>query len=79
MHVIGPYLEINFGGTPIPIWANDDLSEMICIGSIEQLQQETGMTNITDLHRDPKSYPPCTREWMIPMMLSRKIDMYDES
>ena len=41
-----------FWGTPIPIWANADLSEMICISSIEQLQQETGMANITDLHRE---------------------------
>ena len=41
-----------FWGTPIPIWANEDLSEVICIGSIEQLQQETGVANITDLHRE---------------------------
>jgi isoleucyl-tRNA synthetase len=40
-----------FWGTPIPIWANSDLSEVICIGSIAQLEQETGM-KITDLHRE---------------------------
>jgi isoleucyl-tRNA synthetase len=40
-----------FWGTPIPIWANADLSEVICIGSIEQLEQETGC-KVTDLHRE---------------------------
>ena len=29
-----------FWGIPIPIWATEDKSEMICIGSVEQLQTE---------------------------------------
>ncbi|KAL3911779.1 MAG: hypothetical protein SGILL_007149 [Bacillariaceae sp.] len=40
-----------FWGTPIPIWANEDLSETICIGSIAQLEELTG-TKVTDLHRE---------------------------
>ncbi len=39
-----------FWGTPIPIWVSDDLQEIICIGSIAELQQYTSV-NITDLHR----------------------------
>ena len=40
-----------FWGTPLPIWTNEDGSEMICIGSIAQLEKLTG-TKITDLHRE---------------------------
>ena len=40
-----------FWGTPIPIWANEDLSEVVCIGSIDQLAEATG-TRVTDLHRE---------------------------
>jgi isoleucyl-tRNA synthetase len=40
-----------FWGTPLPIWANDDMSEIICIGSIAQLEGLTG-TKVTDLHRE---------------------------
>lgn len=40
-----------FWGTPLPIWTNEDFSEMICIGSIAQLEELTG-TTVTDLHRE---------------------------
>lgn len=40
-----------FWGTPIPIWALDDMSEMICVGSIEQLYELSGV-KCTDLHRE---------------------------
>jgi isoleucyl-tRNA synthetase len=40
-----------FWGTPIPIWANDDLTEMVCIGSVEELYQASGV-RVTDLHRE---------------------------
>lgn len=40
-----------YWGTPIPIWMNSDGSEIICIGSIEELQQYTKV-KITDLHRE---------------------------
>jgi len=40
-----------FWGTPIPIWANDDLTEVICIGSIDQLAELSGV-RVDDLHKD---------------------------
>mmetsp|Transcript_27550 Transcript_27550/g.57862 ORF Transcript_27550/g.57862 Transcript_27550/m.57862 type:complete len:1176 (+) Transcript_27550:83-3610(+) len=40
-----------FWGTPLPIWTNEDFSEMICIGSIAQLEELSG-SKVTDLHRE---------------------------
>ncbi|KAJ6251023.1 isoleucine--tRNA ligase [Anaeramoeba flamelloides] len=41
-----------FWGTPLPIWASEDFSEYIVIGSIEQLKELSGTKEeITDLHR----------------------------
>ena len=40
-----------FWGTPIPIWATEDMSEVICIGSIEELAELSGVT-VDDLHRE---------------------------
>ncbi|KAL2397049.1 Isoleucine-tRNA ligase, cytoplasmic [Exophiala dermatitidis] len=42
-----------YWGTPIPLWANEDYSEVIAIGSIEELKKLSGYEGeITDLHRD---------------------------
>lgn len=42
-----------YWGTPIPLWANEDYSEIVAIGSIEELQRLSGYEGeITDLHRD---------------------------
>ncbi|KAI1841949.1 hypothetical protein JX265_002995 [Neoarthrinium moseri] len=42
-----------YWGTPLPIWASDDLEEKICIGSIAELKELSGYEGeITDLHRD---------------------------
>ena len=41
-----------YWGTPIPLWASDDYEEIVCIGSIEELRELTGMQEITDLHRE---------------------------
>ena len=41
-----------FWGTPIPIWANDDYSEVVCIGSIAELAEKSGLPPVTDLHRE---------------------------
>jgi isoleucyl-tRNA synthetase len=38
-----------FWGTPIPIWRADD-GEMVCIGSVEELEKLTG-EKVDDLHR----------------------------
>jgi len=40
-----------FWGTPLPIWTNEDGSEMICVGSIAELEKLTGQ-KVTDLHRE---------------------------
>jgi isoleucyl-tRNA synthetase len=40
-----------FWGTPLPIWANDDMTEMVCIGSIAQLEELSGI-KVEDLHRE---------------------------
>lgn len=40
-----------FWGTPIPIWANEDLSEIVCIQSIAHLEELSGV-RVTDLHRE---------------------------
>jgi isoleucyl-tRNA synthetase len=40
-----------FWGTPIPIWICEETDETICIGSIEELEQLSGV-RVTDLHRD---------------------------
>jgi isoleucyl-tRNA synthetase len=40
-----------FWGTPLPIWANDDMSEMVCISSIAHLEELSGI-KVEDLHRE---------------------------
>ena len=42
-----------YWGTPIPIWTTDDYSEMICISSIQELEEKAGLEkgSITDLHK----------------------------
>lgn len=39
-----------FWGTPIPIWASEDGEEVVCVGSVAELEQLTG-AKVTDLHR----------------------------
>ena len=38
-------------GTPLPIWKNDETGNAICMGSIEELAQYTGV-RVEDLHRE---------------------------
>lgn len=40
-----------YWGTPIPLWISEDGKEVVCIGSIEELEKETGQ-KITDIHRE---------------------------
>src|SRR5690606_66104 len=40
-----------YWGTPLPIWINDATDARICIGSIEELEQFTGV-RVDDLHRE---------------------------
>ena len=42
-----------FWGTPIPLWANEDLSEIVCVGSVAELRELSGHKGeINDIHRD---------------------------
>ncbi|CCC70327.1 hypothetical protein NCAS_0E02570 [Naumovozyma castellii] len=41
-----------YWGTPIPLWVSDDFKEIVCIGSVEELEKLSGVTGIKDLHRD---------------------------
>lgn len=40
-----------YWGTPLPIWMSEDKEEMVCIGSIQELKDLSGVQDITDLHR----------------------------
>lgn len=40
-----------YWGTPIPIWISEDGEEVVCIGSIQELQQYSE-TKIVDIHRE---------------------------
>jgi isoleucyl-tRNA synthetase len=40
-----------YWGTPLPIWVSEDREEIICIGSIKELEELSGVRGITDLHR----------------------------
>ena len=40
-----------YWGTPLPVWINDVTDKRICIGSIAELAEYTGVT-VDDLHRE---------------------------
>jgi len=39
-----------YWGTPIPLWVSEDFEEIVCIGSIAELEEYAGR-KITDIHR----------------------------
>jgi isoleucyl-tRNA synthetase len=42
-----------YWGTPLPLWASKDFSEIICVGSAQELKELSGYKGeINDLHRD---------------------------
>ncbi len=41
-----------YWGTPLPIWISEDKEEVVCIGSVKELEELSGVAGITDLHRD---------------------------
>lgn len=41
-----------YWGTPIPLWVSDDMEEIICVGSIDELKKLSGVDNIVDIHRE---------------------------
>lgn len=40
-----------YWGTPLPVWHSEDWEEIICISSIAQLEELSGVTGITNIHR----------------------------
>mmetsp|Transcript_8452 Transcript_8452/g.14175 ORF Transcript_8452/g.14175 Transcript_8452/m.14175 type:complete len:487 (+) Transcript_8452:1128-2588(+) len=41
-----------YWGNPIPLWVSDDMEEVVCVGSIQELRELSGCGDITDLHRE---------------------------
>ncbi len=39
-----------YWGCPIPVWRNEDTGEMICVGSVAELEQLSGQ-KVTDIHK----------------------------
>uniref|UniRef100_A0A8C3E4A2 isoleucine--tRNA ligase n=1 Tax=Corvus moneduloides TaxID=1196302 RepID=A0A8C3E4A2_CORMO len=40
-----------YWGTPIPLWVSEDLEEVVCVGSVAELEELCGV-KVTDLHRE---------------------------
>ncbi|XP_073681649.1 isoleucine--tRNA ligase, cytoplasmic-like [Garra rufa] len=40
-----------YWGTPIPLWVSDDYEEVVCVGSMAELEELTGV-KVSDLHRE---------------------------
>ncbi|KAG9483419.1 hypothetical protein GDO78_009373 [Eleutherodactylus coqui] len=40
-----------YWGTPIPLWVSEDFEEVVCVGSVAELEELTSC-KITDLHRE---------------------------
>eukprot|EP00796_Vickermania_ingenoplastis_P006739 gene6739-4833_t len=40
-----------YWGTPLPVWHSEDWEEVVCVGSIAELEKLSGVTGITDIHR----------------------------
>lgn len=40
-----------YWGTPIPLWVSEDMEEVVCIGSMSELESLSGI-KVTDLHRE---------------------------
>ncbi|UYV78874.1 IARS [Cordylochernes scorpioides] len=70
-----------YWGTPIPMWISPDGKEIVCVGSIAELEQLTGQT-ITDLHRESVDdlEIPSSRPGMPPLRrVSEVFDCWFES
>jgi isoleucyl-tRNA synthetase len=73
-----------YWGTPIPIWISDDNEEIICIGSIEELETLANLKkgSITDLHRhniDKIEIPSKKGKGMLKRHTSGILDCWFES
>eukprot|EP00758_Cryptobia_borreli_P002427 Tbor_TRINITY_DN3022_c0_g1::TRINITY_DN3022_c0_g1_i1::g.17437::m.17437/K01870/IARS, ileS; isoleucyl-tRNA synthetase len=66
-----------YWGTPLPIWHSEDMEEIVVISSIKQLEELSGVTGITDIHREfvDKITIPSKRPGMAP--LKRVTEVFD--
>lgn len=70
-----------YWGTPIPLWVSEDGKEVVCVGSIRELERLTG-TKVTDLHRESidELTIPSVRPGMPPLKrVSEVFDCWFES
>lgn len=40
-----------YWGTPLPLWVSEDMQEIVCVSSVEELEKLSGV-RVTDLHRE---------------------------
>lgn len=40
-----------YWGTPIPLWVSEDFSEIVCVGSVAELEELSGYGPLTDIHK----------------------------
>lgn len=64
-----------FWGTPIPIWANEDMSEVVCIGSVAELEEKAGLPKGSVTVKNRSSIPPIVRRHelnltLVPLLIS---------
>ena len=52
MRGIGNISRNRYWGTPVPLWVSDDFEAVVCIGSVAQLEELSGVSGIKDLHRE---------------------------
>lgn len=41
-----------YWGTPIPLWVSEDFEEIVCVGSVEELKELSGIKDIVEIHRE---------------------------
>ncbi|KAJ9080766.1 isoleucine--tRNA ligase [Entomophthora muscae] len=41
-----------YWGTPIPLWVSEDFEEVVCVGSVAELEELSGCGPLTDIHKD---------------------------
>lgn len=41
-----------YWGTPLPVWSNEETGERLVVGSIKELEELSGVSDINDIHRE---------------------------
>ena len=56
-----------YWGTPLPLWVSKDYSEVVCVGSVQELKELSGYEG--DLTEPVKHLKPCVRLWLKPNLV----------